>query len=218
MSIDVSVVVSRMFDQNCYILGRVGAPTVVVVDPGFSTEELLKALNGKTVAAVLLTHGHIDHIAGVKAVKQAHPAAPIVIGRGDAAMLTDANLNLSGMFGMPLTSLPADRLLDDGETVEYAGLSFTVRAIPGHSPGHIVFITAGEAPRIVVGGDVLFAGSVGRTDFPGGSRRVLLEGIRAKLLPLPADTRVLPGHGPETTIGHEAATNPYLVDAEDSES
>jgi glyoxylase-like metal-dependent hydrolase (beta-lactamase superfamily II) len=124
-------------------------------------------------------------------------------------MLTDANLNLSGPYGMPIVSPAADRMLRDGDKVELAGLELEVLEIPGHSPGHVVFVWRGD-PIVVIGGDVLFRGSIGRTDFPGGSYERLKSGIHAKLWPLADNTVVYPGHGPATTIGHEKRTNPFL--------
>jgi glyoxylase-like metal-dependent hydrolase (beta-lactamase superfamily II) len=162
------------------------------------------------VRLILNTHGHVDHIAGNAALKRAFPDAPLLIGAGDAAMLTDPMLNLSGLSGVAVTSPPADRLLVEGDVVEAAGLRLEVLDIPGHSPGHIVFVLRDEPP-VVFGGDVLFRGSIGRTDFPGGDLDQLLGGIRAKLWPLPAATVVYPGHGPATTVGHERRTNPFLT-------
>jgi glyoxylase-like metal-dependent hydrolase (beta-lactamase superfamily II) len=130
----------------------------------------------------------------------------LIIGQGDAPMLRDPMLNLSALFGEPLVSPSADRTLRAGEGLEIAGQRWEVRWIPGHSPGHVVFVGHG----IVLGGDVLFRGSIGRYDFPGGNLEDLLTGIHRHLLTLPPDTEVYPGHGPATTIAREAATNPYL--------
>jgi hydroxyacylglutathione hydrolase len=125
-------------------------------------------------------------------------------------LLSDyAEANLSALFGLPITSPPADRIVHEGDTIEAAGLTFRVLDIPGHSPGHVVFVHDGT-PMRVFGGDVLFRGSIGRYDFPGGDGRLLLDGIRRKLFALPSDAVVYPGHGPVTTVGHEEATNPFL--------
>jgi len=213
VAVRLSVVTSRQFDQNAYVVGLPGRSEVVVVDPGFDAERIVAHLTAKslTVAAILLTHGHVDHIAGVERLKGFAPAAPVVIGRLDAPMLTDANLNLSAPFGTPVVAPAADRLLDDNESVEFAGLALEVRHVPGHSPGHVVFVIAGAGgdPTVVLGGDVLFAGGVGRTDFPGGSHRQLIDGIHARLYTLPGDTQVFPGHGPPTTVAAEQAGNPF---------
>lgn len=212
MSLNIRLIVSRPFDENTYVIWQEGRNEALVIDPGLQPEAILECLEQEelAVAAILNTHGHADHIAGNDAVKKAFPSAPLLIGEGDAAMLTDADLNLSTAFGLPILSPPADRTLRDGERIEYAGISLEIRHIPGHSPGHIVFVYHGT-PIQVFGGDVLFAGSIGRSDFPGGSQRQLLEGTREKLLVLPPETEVYPGHGPDTTIGEEATSNPFLV-------
>ncbi len=133
-----------------------------------------------------------------------------MIGRRDAPKLTDPELNLSAGFGLELISPPADVLVDEGETYCAAGFDLEVREIPGHSIGHVVFIWRGQTPAVVFGGDVLFAGSIGRTDFPDGSFEQLAEGIHRHLFTLPDDTQVLPGHGPPTTTGREKRSNPFV--------
>ena len=214
LALRIEPVVSAPFDQVAYVAWRDGDTEALVVDPGFDAGAILRSLSQRAlnVAAILNTHGHVDHVAGNAAIKKAFPAAPLLIGRNEAHLLLDADANLSARFGMPLTSPAADRLLDEGETFEVAGVRMEVREIPGHSPGSIVFVCLDAAPLVVFGGDVLFAGSVGRTDL-GGNGPQLLAGIRAKLLNLPDATRILPGHGPETTIGAERRSNPFVGDS-----
>jgi glyoxylase-like metal-dependent hydrolase (beta-lactamase superfamily II) len=203
---------SQPFGQVSYVVWREGRDDALVVDPGFEPRAILSVLEreGKRVAAILNTHGHADHIAGNQVLKAYAPDAPLIIGRNEAHLLTDPDANLSAAFGLPLTSPPADQLLSDGERVELAGLSFLVREIPGHSPGSLVLIADEYDPPFVLVGDVLFAGSVGRTDFPGGSSQALIQGIREHLFQLPDATLILPGHGPPTTIGTERRSNPFV--------
>jgi hydroxyacylglutathione hydrolase len=207
--LQIHTLVSMPFEENTYVIGRPDSIECMVIDPGLEPDLILDYLREKTltVRAILNTHGHADHIAGNDALKQLAPHAPLIIGAGDARMLTDAQANLSASFGFDILSPPADRTVQEGNTVEAAGIALDVLEIPGHSPGHVVFVYRGDSVQ-VFGGDVLFRGSIGRYDLPGGNGPLLLAGIRHKLFTLPADTVVYPGHGPVTTVGHEMQTNP----------
>jgi glyoxylase-like metal-dependent hydrolase (beta-lactamase superfamily II) len=205
-------VVSLPFDENTYIAHLADRRDCLVFDPGFEPGKIVEYVDRHelTPAAILCTHGHSDHIGGNAALKRRWPACPLLIGAGDAAKLTDPQLNLSAAFGVALVSPPADRTLDEGELFEAGGLVLEVLATPGHSAGHVVFVCKQTAPWRVFGGDVLFRGSVGRTDFFDGDADALRQSIQEKLFTLPDDTIVLPGHGPATTIGHEKRTNPFV--------
>jgi hydroxyacylglutathione hydrolase len=200
------------FEENTYVVHFAGRQDCVVFDPGLEPQAILEYLadHSLTPSAIICTHGHSDHIAGNAALKQRWPECPLLIGAGDARKLTDPQLNLSAAFGLAIVSPPADRTLGEGDRFEAAGLGMEVYETPGHSPGHVVFLCQQTEPWRLFGGDVLFRGSIGRTDFPDGDFDALRSSIHDKLFTLPDDTIVHSGHGPDTTIGREKQANPFV--------
>ncbi len=199
------------FETNCFVLRN--SETVsdcVIIDTGLDSRPLLKFLqeNNLNPAVLVLTHGHIDHIAGVEALRKNFPSVPIYIHKLDAQMLTDAEGNLSVLTGSLVTVGNADHILEEDDLIDKASIKLKVLHTPGHTPGGISLYC--QKDGIIFVGDTLFAGSIGRTDFPNGNTSQLISSIRKKLLTLPENTIVYPGHGPETTIGHEKAENPFL--------
>ncbi len=192
---------------NCFIVYDETSRLAAVVDPGGSADEILRfiARESLQVEKILLTHGHADHIMAVDKVKAA-TGAKLYVHEADAPMLASASLNLSGFMGQGFTVSEPDFFLRDGETVSVGSIVFQVLHTPGHTPGGVCFV----AEEIAICGDTLFAESIGRTDFPGGSYKQLIESIKTKLLCLPDQYKVLPGHGPDTTIGWERERNPFI--------
>jgi glyoxylase-like metal-dependent hydrolase (beta-lactamase superfamily II) len=213
------------FGTNCYVVATAPGEQCLVVDPGIGVVDRLEdvlAEHRLHPAAVLLTHGHLDHIFSVVPVCGARGITAYV-HPADRELLADPAKGLSAdltqLFGgrLPFTEPDDVAELTDGATLALAGLEITVDHAPGHTGGSVLFRLPGagspwEAEQICLSGDVLFAGSIGRTDLPGGSLPAMLTSLREKVLPLADDTVVLPGHGPTTTIGRERATNPYLLE------
>lgn len=187
-----------------------------IVDAGFDPGPLIELAErcggdrGLDVQAIVLTHAHLDHIAGVREVRSAFGGkVPVWIHRAEEKFPGDPKLNLSaGWPGAPISAPDPERLLDDNERLQLGNTIWEVRHVPGHAPGNVALYNA-EA-KVVIAGDALFAGSIGRTDLPGGDHDLLLLSIRDRLYSLPDETTVLPGHGPATTIGQEKRTNPFV--------
>ncbi|GII80845.1 hydrolase [Sphaerisporangium rufum] len=207
------------FQANCYVVAPAAGEECVVIDPGQDAEpglgELLREHRLKPVA-VLLTHGHLDHVWSVAPVCGARDI-PAFIHPEDRELLSDPAKGLSLMAGQQLFggltfTEPDDvRELSDGAVLDIAGMALTVDHAPGHTRGSVTFRSPGE--HVMFSGDLLFAGSIGRTDLPGGDYPTILRSLGTTCLTLPDDTVVLPGHGPQTTIGRERAANPYLAEA-----
>lgn len=199
------------FETNCYVLrSDEGAGDCMVVDPGMGAGRLVEFLREYQLnpVAVVLTHGHIDHMAGVAALRDEFPDIKVYIHKLDAGMLAEPHTNLSAMTGEFVSIEPAEFTLEEDDVIEQAGVKLSVVHTPGHTPGGICLYSEDEG--IVFTDDALFADSIGRTDFPNGSMSQLLKSIREKLFTLPDETKVYPGHGPVTTIAHEKAHNPFL--------
>jgi len=209
------------FQTNCYVVAPAAGEACIVVDPGQDAVEPLEALlheHRLTPVAVLLTHGHFDHTFSVAPVCDGHDV-PAWIHPGDREMLADPMKGISAeaaaFFGgrIELREPREVRTLDDGAKLELAGLTLTVDHTPGHTPGSVVFTTPAEGGvEVILAGDTLFAGSIGRTDLPGGDHLQMLASLRDKLLTRDDSALVLPGHGPSTTVGRERVSNPYLQD------
>ena len=192
---------------NCFILADEKTKDSVVIDPGDDAENILKIIRAKgfRVKYIVNTHGHFDHVGANKAIKDA-TGAELLIHEGDAHVLASAPQH-SRAFGMiPMSSPPADRYLKHGDVITAGEISLKVLHTPGHSPGGICLLEAG----MVFTGDALFAGSIGRTDLPGGDLSTLLRSIKTNLMTLPDDTKIFCGHGPASTIGNERQENPFL--------
>lgn len=205
------------FATNCYVVetpGPDGARRCFLVDASFEPDEMIDFVrdSGLQPEALILTHAHVDHMAGVDQFRRAFPGLPVYMHAAESEWLTNPALNLSMLSGELITaaplSPPRDKTVGQGDVLSLCGLNWTVLHTPGHSPGSIALYNAASA--ITLSGDALFAGSIGRTDFPGSSQRQLAASIRETLYTLPEATTVYPGHGPTTTIGREKRSNPFV--------
>jgi len=209
-SLDVRMFTVGPVQENCYIVRRKDDPTAVIVDPGDEADQLLTAverLGIESVEAILVTHTHFDHIGAVAPVAKA-TNAPVYCPELETQVLANIMAYVPWPGFGPFESYQADHTVAGGETLELAGLSFDVVFTPGHSPGHVTYALPED--EAMFSGDVLFQGSVGRVDLPGGDWPTLLASIENLIGAYPAETTVYPGHMGVTTLGRERATNPFL--------
>lgn len=198
------------FEQNCTVFWCEDSRQAAVIDPGGDIERIVRALDdeGLTLAKVLVTHGHIDHAGGVAALAEKF-GVPIEGPNEEDRFWIEGMPQQSRMFGFPgVRSFEPGRWLKDGDTVRFGTVELDVLQCPGHTPGHVVFFHGPS--KLAQVGDVLFQGSIGRTDFPKGDYDTLIRSIRDKLFPLGDDVRFIPGHGPMSTLGEERRYNPFL--------
>lgn len=198
------------FQQNCTVLWCEATKRAVVIDPGGDLPDIERAIAGAAVAVdkIWLTHGHVDHVGGAAALKVSLKVSIEGPHKGDLFLLQHVAENARAFGIWDAANVTPDRWLEEGDQIQVGELTFDVLHCPGHSPGSVVYFS--PVQRLAIVGDVLFAGSIGRTDLPGGDHRQLLESIRDKLLSLGDDVAIICGHGPTTTIGRERATNPFL--------
>jgi len=202
-----------MFQVNCYLYWDPQSGDGVIIDPGDEAEVIVRQVGsaGFTPRAILLTHGHGDHIAAVAEVKE-HFGLPLYLGNGDQTLLANPSENVSALVGYPIVAPEADFILEDEQDLKLGTIHFKVLATPGHTRGGVCFLD--DKANLVFTGDTLFWGSIGRTDLPGGAYGQLIDSIKRKLLKLPDNVVCYPGHGPETTIGGERVNNPFLNDGD----
>lgn len=209
MALEVEQLPLGAFQSNCYVVRRPGAPEAVVVDPGWpgEAERILAALSGARCAGILVTHGDVDHVAGVAELAEA-TGAPVHAPADEREALERPEDVLELGLGFGIRPHVPEVALQGDELVELAGIGFQTLRVPGHTAGHLAFAADG----CLFSGDVLFAGSVGRYDRPGASWEALLGSIRMLAERLPPETIVYPGHGPATTLDRELRTNPFLAE------
>lgn len=198
------------FAQNCSLIWCDASHEAAIVDPGGDADTIIAEVAARpiTVTQILLTHGHLDHVGAAVELAQ-HFGVPLVGPQQEDRFWLEALPVQSQMFGLAeCAPFTPDRWLEEGEIVQVGEMRLEVLHCPGHTPGHIVFVN--RAARLIISGDVIFRGGVGRTDFPRGSHEALIDAIRTKLLPLGDEMTFLPGHGPSSTLGHERLTNPFL--------
>ena len=205
----ISTLVVGPFAVNCYLLWDDNGEGVII-DPGAEKDKIIETVDkaGFSPKAILLTHGHGDHIAAVADIKEKYNI-PLYIGDGEEGLLKNPSANVSAYFDQPIIAPDADFILKDEETIKFNSIEFKILSTPGHSPGGICYLN--EKENLLFTGDTLFAGSIGRTDLPGCSTEKLLSSIKEKILVLPDDIICFPGHGPHTTVGTERNSNPFLV-------
>ncbi|HMP90334.1 MAG TPA: MBL fold metallo-hydrolase [Kiritimatiellia bacterium] len=206
--IDVETLVVSLFESNCFIVYNGDLPDVLVIDPGDNASDIISHLKSKQLvpAAYLITHGHVDHVTGLAEMVASMPA-PVAMHPKDAAWAFTDRAAFPPYYDKPTAPPKIERTLAENQEWTDIGLAYRVIETPGHSPGGVAFYFPDE--KVLFSGDNLFRGSIGRSDLPGANPELLAESLQ-KLLKLPDDTRVFCGHGPDTTIGQEKRTNPYL--------
>lgn len=206
----LTTVVVGPFAVNCYLFWDESTGDGIIIDPGAEADLIKDTITeaGFTPRAILLTHGHGDHIAGVEDIKN-HYDIPLYVGDGEQELLASPSANVSAMIGTPIIAPEPDHLVTDEQLISCGSVALKVLATPGHSPAGVCYLH--ESEGVLFCGDTLFAGSIGRTDFPGCSYEKLIESILNKILKLPDAIVCFPGHGPSTTVGAERASNPFLI-------
>lgn len=200
--------------SNCYVIWDEETKYAAIIDPGDEPQKIKMEIEsqGLIPKIMFITHGHIDHIAGAAGLKKAYPAIEVMGHKEDADMMLDPVKNLGIMMGLDVRGPAFEKLLEDGDTITLGKTKLNVLHVPGHSPGSIClyYKGTGKGQSTLFAGDVIFYLGIGRTDFPGGSFELLIDGIRKKIFTLPPDTVIYPGHGNDTTVKFEKASNPFL--------